>query len=192
MGFFDVLLGRRKLAKPAPDRLFAMTTAAITLQTDYNLTSTNKAALVFQPLATADFDRIVKEMEELLRGLSSEGDTPIQIDREDDSFGYRWMILTDKNFDDLVVGLNAVSSELQSGGYDDRILCAVFPFKSEKGESVYWIYNFKRGKFYAFVPAPGDNQRNSERELQFKAQMESELPFEDDLSRWFPLWSIPI
>ena len=32
MGFLDALTGRRKLAAPAKDRLFAMSTAYVTLQ----------------------------------------------------------------------------------------------------------------------------------------------------------------
>ena len=33
---------------------------------------------------------------------------------------------------------------------------------------------------------------NNERELVLRAQIGSELPIEDDLQRWFPLWGIPI
>jgi len=35
-------------------------------------------------------------------------------------------------------------------------------------------------------------QRSTERELQIKAQMASELPIEPEIERWFPLWGIPI
>jgi len=49
------------------------------------------------------------------------------------------------------------------------------------------------------VPADGGGggeaeaqQRSTERELQIKAQMASELPMEPELERWFPLWGIPI
>jgi hypothetical protein len=43
------------------------------------------------------------------------------------------------------------------------------------------------------VPAPGDAQeRSTERELQLKAQIGSEMPIEPELERWFPLWGIPI
>ena len=33
MGLFDVLTGKTKIKKPAPDRLFAMATAGVTLDT---------------------------------------------------------------------------------------------------------------------------------------------------------------
>src|SRR3954447_4194280 len=124
MGLFDVITGRRKLKQPAPtDRLFAMSTAAVTLELELRLKSAGRAGIVFQPLATSDFDGIVKDMEEVVRGTGE--DTGTVVKREDDSFGYRWMILEDPDFEDLVVGLNAVSTALEAGGYGDRILCAV-------------------------------------------------------------------
>ena len=65
---------------------------------------------------------------------------------------------------------------------------------------IYFIYNYKRGHWYPFVPAPrrrrrraaATSERSTERELQLKAQMASELPIEPELERWFPLWGIPI
>ena len=66
------------------------------------------------------------------------------------------------------------------------------PSKTPRKRPLYWIYNYKRGAFYPFVPAGGDQQRDNERELVLKAQMSSELPVEQELDRWFPLWGIPI
>src|SRR5919206_1351857 len=107
MGLLDVLRGKRKLAQPAPDRLFAMSTAYVTLETTLALRSSGKAAIVFQPLATADFEQIVKDMEEVVRGTGSDAGTTVE--SADDEYGYRWMILVDPDFEDLVVGVNAVS-----------------------------------------------------------------------------------
>ena len=44
--------------------------------------------------------------------------------------------------------------------------------RGAKAKRVHFIYNFKRGAFYPFVPAPGDKQRDSERELRLKAQLD--------------------
>jgi hypothetical protein len=190
VGFLDALLGgRRKLKTPAPDRLFAMTTAQVTMETSLDLKHKNVAGIVFQPLATADFKGIVTDVEELLRGAAE--DTGTKVDSADDQFGYRWMILHDDDFEDLVVSMNVISSQLEAGGYGDRILAAVFAF-DEGGRPIYFIYNFKRGKYYPFVPAPGTQARNNEREFQLKAQLENELPIEPELERWFPLWEIPL
>ena len=190
MGLFDILTGKRKMKAPAESRLFAMSTAAVTLEMTLELRSSGKAAIVFQPLATADFSSIVTDMEEVLRGTGDDAGT--QVERTDDSFGYRWMVLSDEDFEDLVVGINVVSQALQDGGYGERILCAVFAFRDPQDQPVYWIYNYKRGTFYPFVPAGGDQRRDSERELRLRAQIGNELPVEAELERWFPLWGIPI
>ncbi len=190
MGFLDGLLGgRRKLSGPAPDRLFAMTTAHVHLETALGLRHRQAAGIVFQPLGTADFNSILSEAEELLKGTARE--TGSEIRSSDDEFGYRWLVLSDPDFEDLVVSLNTVSSELQGGGYGDRLLAAVFAFE-DAGRPVYFIYNFKRGSYYPFVPAPGAQARDNEREFRLKAQIEGELPIEPELERWFPLWEIPL
>ena len=189
MGFLDVITGKRKLAKPAPDRLFAMTTAYVTMETGLEITSRGSAAIVFQSLATADFTQIVRDMEEVVRATAS--DSATQVETFEDSYGFSWLVLRGSGFDDLVVGINAVSTALEGGGYGERLLCAVFAFQDSRGRPLYLIYNYKRGAFYPFVPA-GDKQRDNERELVLKAQLSSELPIEPELSRWFPLWGTPI
>jgi hypothetical protein len=191
VGFLDVLTGRRKLDKPAPDRLFAMSTAYVTMETGLGMSSRGAAAIVFQPLATADFDSIVRDMEEVVKATATDSGTTVT--SSDDSYGFRWLILRGGDFDDLVVGINAVSSALEAGGYGERVLCAVFAFEDSRHRPVYWIYNYKRGTFYPFAPAAGGGEnRDNERELVLKAQIGKELPVEQELERWFPLWGIPI
>src|SRR5207248_7912834 len=170
MGLLDVILGRRKLDMPAPDRLFAISTAYVKFETELGVTTRGTGAIVFQPLATADFDSIVSEMEEVVRATSADSGTTVET--SDDSYGFRWLVLRGKDFDDLVVGVNAVSSALEAGGYGDRVLCAVFAFEDKQKRPIYWIYNYKRGFFYPFVPAPGgagtgtpEGSRDTEREL---------------------------
>jgi hypothetical protein len=190
VGFFDALLGgKRKLNLPARDRLFAMTTAQVTLETALGLKHRNVAGIAFQSLATADFKSIVDETKELLEGAAA--DTGTKVETATDEYNYAWIILRDEDFEDLVVAINTVSSSLEAGGYGDRLLAAVFAFE-EDGRPIYFIYNFKRGFYYPFVPGRGDHQRNTERELQLKAQIGAELPLEPELERWFPLWEIPL
>src|SRR5690348_7628722 len=107
MGFLDVITGRRKLAQPAADRLFAISTAYVVFQTSLDLQSAGKAAVVFQPLSNPDFTQIVRDMEEVVRATAGESGTTVAT--SDDSYGYRWLILSGSSFDDLVVGINAVS-----------------------------------------------------------------------------------
>ena len=191
MGLFDVITGRSKLKGPAPDRLFALSTAYVTLEAEHEICCTGVAAIVFQALATSDFEQILKETEEVVKATGSEVGTTVE--STDDAYGYRWVIVRDQgSTEDLVVAINAVSSALEGAGYGERLLAAVFAFKDNHGHPVYFIYNYKRGYWYPFVPASGDQQRSTERELQIKAQVGSELPIEPELERWFPMWGTPI
>jgi hypothetical protein len=190
VGLLDTLLGgRRKLKQPAESRLFAMSTAHVTLEAGLGLKPRSVAGIAFQSLATADFKSIVADTEELLQ--SSAKDQGTQVSTKDDDYGYRWILLRDDDVEDLVVAINEVSTSLEGGGYGDRVLCAVFGFE-EDGRPMYFIYNYKRGYWYPFVPAPGEKQRNNERELQLKAQIGADLPIEPELTRWFPLWDLPL
>jgi hypothetical protein len=190
MGLLDVLRGKRELKRPKADRVFAISTANVAFETQLGMKSRGEAAIVFQQLDTADFAQLARDMQELVKATASESGTTV--DAADDEFGYRWMILRDPDFEDLVTGLNAITGELEIGGFGERILCAVFPYQDERGGRVYWIYNYKRGAFYPFVPAGGDKARDNEREMRLKAQVGPELPIEPDLERWFPLWGMPI
>ena len=196
MGLRDILTGRHSVQGPAPDRLFAISTAYIALQAEHGIEPTGAAAIVFQALATSEFETTLREMEEVVKATG--GDSGTTVSTEDDSFGYRWMVLHNPagapSVEDLAVGINAVSSSIETAGYGERLLCAVFAFTDTQKRSVYFIYNYKRGFWYPFVPdGPASaNTRSTERELQLKAQMGAELPIEPELERWFPLWGIPL
>jgi hypothetical protein len=198
MGLRDILTGRHEVKGPAPDRLFAISTAYVALQTEHQIEPAGAAAIVFQALQTSEFESTIKEMEEVV--VATGGESGTKVHTQDDSFGYRWMVLRDGSVEDLAVGINAVSGSIETAGHGERLLCAVFAFKDAKQRPVYFIYNYKRGFWYPFVPASGSStssstqptERATERELQLKAQMASELPIEPELERWFPLWGIPI
>jgi len=214
VGLRDVLTGRHAVKGPAPDKLFAISTAYVTLETEHQIVPSGAAAIVFQALATSDFESTLKEMEGVVTATG--GDSGTTVSTQDDSYGYRWMILRSPGdkpcVEDLAVGINAVSGSIETAGYGDRLLCAVFAFDDRSGAGgaagspsgggsrVYFIYNYKRGYWYPFVPARADGgaqsdaeqARSTERELQIKAQIGAELPIEPELERWFPLWGIPI
>ena len=189
MGFLDSILGgRKKLPTANADRLFAMATAQVTLEISLGMKSRGVAAIVFQQIASADFKQILDDSSALV--TSAAGDTGTTLKQADDDYGYRWMVFRDDDFEDLVTSVNTVATELQAGGYGDRVLAAVFAW-DDNGQPVDFIYNFKRGRFYPFVPKPG-KERDNEQELRLKAQLENDLPFEPELDRWFPLWDAPL
>ena len=135
-------------------------------------------------------------MEEVVKATG--GDSGTTVSTEDDSYGYRWMVLRNPDgapsVEDLAVGINAVSRARSRPPATASGCCArCSPSRTRKGSAIYFIYNYKRGYWYPFVPAAGaSSERSTERELQLKAQMASELPIEPELERWFPLWGIPI
>jgi hypothetical protein len=195
VGLRDILTGRHEVKGPAPDRLFAIATAYVTLQSEHQIEPAGSAAIVFQALATSEFEATLRDMEEVVKATG--GDSGTSVSTEDDSYGYRWMILRNRpdapSVEDLAVGINAVSSSIETAGHGERLLCAVFAFQDAQQRRIYFIYNYKRGFWYPFVPDPANaQQRLTERELQLKAQMADELPMEPELERWFPLWGIPI
>jgi hypothetical protein len=203
VGLRQILFGRPEVKGPAPDRLFAISTAYVALEGEHQIYPTGAAAIVFQALATSEFESTLREMEEVVKATGGESGTSVST--QDDSYGYRWMILRNPpgspSCEDLAVGINAVAGSIETAGHGERLLCAVFAFEhrpggteqAQGGERIYFIYNYKRGFWYPFVPAQGAQQeRSTERELQIKAQMERELPIEPELERWFPLWGIPI
>jgi hypothetical protein len=190
VGFLDSILGgRKKLQTANADRLFAMSTAQVTLEISLEMKSRGVAGIVFQQIANADFAQIVKDASDLL--ASAAKDTGTALEQSSDEFGYSWIVFRDPDFDDLVTAVNTVAGELQAGGYGDRVLAAVFAWQDSAGKSVDFIYNFKRGRFYPFVPT-GNKERDTEYELRLKAQLENDLPFEPELERWFPLWDAPV
>ena len=187
MGIFDAIFGRSKPVKSQTEQLFAMATARVTLEMNVGLAPSDRAGVVFRPLQSGGFDAVERELGELLE-LSSR-DTGAQINQRGDDFGFHWVLVRDPEFEDLVSTIHMVSLTLTDKGYKDQLLAAVFRFEQD-GRAVYWLYNFKRGSFYPFVPTDGQRRDNGA-ELRFAALMEKELPVEKQTDQWYPLWGIP-
>jgi PspA associated protein B len=185
MGLFDSLLGRTRVQKPTLERLFAISTAQVTLDTALGLKPAQKAAICFKPMASARFRESGADVEGMVSlAFKDEG---TKMERVTDSFGYEWLVLSDADFEDLVTTIHVAAQSMIDEGFGEQLLCAVFVF----GTDVHFIYNFKRGYFYPFIPA-GREKRDSERELQLQGKLEQELPIEPELERWFPLWDAPV
>lgn len=189
MGLTDILFGRKKLKEPASDRLFALTTAAVTLDVDCGLKPAGVGAVIFKPLSAGEFAQADSDVEELLQSVAAgSGST---LDRKKDSFGFEWVVVRDPDLEDQVTAVHAVASELQARGFGGQLLAAAFRFDGG-AEPVYWIYGFKTGTFWPFVPTGEKQQRDNPRELELKAKLEKELPVEPDLTKWLALYDAPI
>jgi hypothetical protein len=192
LGLANVLFGRKKLKDSSGERLFAISTARITLETELDLKPTGAAGICFKPLSSGEFVRAENELQELLDVVANESGS--KVERRGDELGFEWLIIRDQDFEDLVNSVHLVASELESRGFGPQLLAALFPFES-KGfdpKSVYWIYGFKRGKFWPFVPKGEDKERDNAEELELKAKLEQELPIEPDLSHWFGIFDAPV
>ena len=116
--------------------------------------------------------------------------TGTRFELRDDSFGTRWVILEDRDFEDLVSTLHLVGETIYDHGFGDRLLAAVLKFRYE-GRDAYWIYSYKRGAFYPFMPT-GNRQRDNAAEMRLGTVMETErIPVERSLEQWYALWEMP-
>jgi hypothetical protein len=188
VGLRDVLLGKKKLAGPARERLFALTTAAVTLETELGLRTAGVGGICFKPLSAGDFVRAENELQQLLDAVAA--DSGSRLERREDSFGYTWIVVRDPDLADQVTTVHAVASGLEEQGFGPQLLAAVFRFEGGK-DPVYWIYGYKRGAFWPFVPK-GEKERDNAEELELKAKLEPELPVEQDLTRWFGVFDAPL
>jgi hypothetical protein len=189
MSFLDAIFGRAKPVKAKTEQLFAISTAAITLDTRWGLTPAGVGAVVFKPLTSSYFGEAQRELDDLLGLVGTEQGSTIE--RDKDEFGYQWVIVRDDNFEHLVAAIHMVTLTLQEHGFKDQLLAAAFRFDGERDGPVYWLYNYKRGAYYPFAPRPG-HRRDNDEEMRLGAVMERELPIEKNLDQWYALWGIPI
>jgi hypothetical protein len=189
MGLRDVLFGKKKLAGPARERLFALSTAAVTLDTELGLRTAGAGGLCFKPVSAGDFIRVENDVQQLVDGIAS--DSGSKLERREDKFGFAWIVVRDPQLEDQVAAVHALAQGLEEQGFGGQLLAAVFRFDGGK-HPVYWIYGYKRGAFWPFVPTGEDQGRDNAEELELKAKLEKELPVEQDLTRWFGVFDAPV
>lgn len=201
MGLLDALLGRTKPVRANLDALFALPSAAVTLETAAGLVLSGKAGVCWKPPAGRPAEDVQREISQLLDipdddaapgGATEAG----ALSQAEDSYGYRWLLLEDDDVENLVTRVHVVNSTLTDEGWGPQLLCSVFglapgPDADKETRPLFLVYLYKRGTFYPFAP-DGTEHRDSELELRVRAVLGSDLPTEPDLSRWFPLWDMPL
>jgi hypothetical protein len=180
---------RKKSSAANRDRLFALSTARVTLEVELGLRTAGVAAVVFKPMSSGEFVRAQSDLEQLLDSVTAESGS--KIERKTDSFGFEWLIVRDNDLEDLVNAVNLIASELSDAGFGPQLLAAPFRFDGGKNP-VYFVYGFKTGSFWPFVPMGDRQERDNSEELELKAKLEKELPIEPDLTKWLALYDAPI
>ena len=147
MGLFDSIMGRSKPVKPNLDQLFAIPSAAITLQASLDVMPTGRGSVAFRAPEGKAFADVVAEVEQLLTATSSPDLSVTQ-----DSFGYTWLTINATDIADLVNGLHAVNVSIQDAGFGPQLLCSLVGFR--RGDQDFaLVYLYKRGSFYPFAPS---------------------------------------
>ncbi|MFN2555960.1 MAG: hypothetical protein ABR592_03685 [Nitriliruptorales bacterium] len=206
MRFLDVLLGRTKRKQANLDALFALPSAAVGLEAELGLRQAGAAGVCFRPASGQVFEETRQEIAELLTVSAKESGSELAQDQ--DSYGYHWIIVRDPDLEDLVTTVHLVNATLEERGFGPQLLASVFAFTDELGREsgpglaktaggtdpgrvAHLVYLYKRGTFYPFVPREGE-RRDNELELRIRGALGGELQIEQDLTRWFPIWGVPI
>ncbi len=190
MGLRDTLFGRTKQVAPKLDNLFALPSAALTLESELELVPSGEAGLLFKSGSGESTITTDKEILDLLNFDESTG----RVTLTTDDLGFKWLVVHDPDLEALVTRIHGANTSMVENGLGPRLLCAVFGFvpKTPPGEgSVRLVYLLKQGTFYPFAPT-GPNQRDNEFELRVRSFLGEDLAMEKDLTRWMALWNLPV
>src|SRR6266513_4112584 len=189
VGFLDTLLGRTKPVQPNLDALFALPSAAITLEAATGLVPTGTGSVCFRGAEGRAFRGIETDVRDLLNASAGADAPPVELST--DSYGFTWLLVRRPadQLDALVTDVHAVNSSLADTGFGPQLLCSLVGFAGPSGRLAI-VYLYKRGTFYPFAPKGGENRDNA-LELQVRGAVEGDLRIEPDLSRWFPVWGAP-
>jgi hypothetical protein len=185
----DAILGRRKQAKPNLDQLFAVPSAAITLQVAGDFRPTGVGSVCYRAAEGAAFATMQDDVQRLL-----DADNGPAVERVTDRFGFTWLVCRQEPdaVADLVTELHAVNRALEEAGFGASLLCSLVAFEHPDGRRLGLVYLYKQGTFYPFAPVPGGReQRDNGLELQVRGQLANDLTVEPDLSRWMAIWGAP-
>ncbi len=188
MGLLDTLLGRTKPVPPNLDALFALPSAAITLQAATDFMPTGTGSVCFRAAEGRAFSDIEKDVKDLL----SMGQNKTAVEITSDSYGFTWLVCkhTPEDIEGLVTDLHAVNSSLEAGGFGPLLLCTILGFRDSSDRRLGLVYLYKRGSFYPFAPQAGERRDNAA-EIQVRGVLGDDLKIEPDLGRWFPVWGAP-
>jgi hypothetical protein len=190
MGLFDTILGRTKPVKPDLDQLFALPSAAMTMQAAAEIRPTGSGSVCVKAAEGGAFAGLREQIQDLLAIDAEDGSK--KYDETTDTYGFSWLTrrTSPDDVSGLVTDLHAVNSTLDEAGFGPALLCTLVAFSDGKAPTFGMVYLYKRGTWYPFAPT-APNRRDNARELQLRAMLGDDLKVEGDLTKWFPVWGAP-
>src|SRR5205823_3513880 len=82
----------------AEERLFALSTARVTLDAELGLKSAGSGGIVFKPLSAGEFVRAENDLQAVLDAVA--GEYGSRLERKSDDFGYEWIVVRDAKLED--------------------------------------------------------------------------------------------
>ena len=205
MNFFrkirnSVYNSKNKESKIDSEAIFSLSSAAITLETKQGLKPTGRCALTIKSTNGMYFNEMKDEIQRFV--AISKPDLQFDYRTVVDSYGYLWLIFAGRTMEDTLAAITAVVDTIQEKGFSSQILASIFEFRqvpeldrgSQKNSHIglrYLVYNYKSNRFYPFVPFFAERSRDTENEMRIMATLQKEIPFEKDMSMWYPLWDLP-
>ena len=212
MGLLDTLLGRTKPVPANLDALFALPSAAITLQSAAGIAASGRAGVCYKPPTGQGFADMQAEVLTLL-GMDG-GRRPRAPNRTATATtGWWWRTPTSRPWSPRSTWS---TRRCPTPAGAPQLLCSVFglaPVPDDAGgrrparpgstappspgsgsvvpSTAFLVYLFKRGTFYPFVP-DGPEHRDNAAELRLQSLVAGDLAVEPELDRWFPLWDLPL
>ncbi|MCW2819495.1 MAG: hypothetical protein JWR42_2282 [Marmoricola sp.] len=202
MGFWDALRGQTRPKQARLDALFAVPSAAMSLEAGLGLRPTGSGSVCFR---AAEGGAAALTQAEAAALVSVDGG-PTTSTRLDE-YGFTWLTVHAGTADTaglpelgagdppsadtsgLVTSLHAVNSALEAQGFGPGLLCSTIGFVDGGGHRSYVVYLYKQGTFYPFCPT-GPTSRDELRERVVRDTVGGDLPIEPDTSRWMPLWGL--
>jgi hypothetical protein len=179
-------------SKASSDAIFSLSSGYITLETKLGLKNTGRSAVSIKVVDGVYFSDMKEDIQRFLDASKTE--FGLRYRTVSDSYGYLWVIIEGTHMEDILVGVTAVGDTVEEKGFSDKLLAAIFEFRSntDNNDSIqYLIYNYKRNNFYPFVPA-GQKKRDTEQEMKILSAVGQEVHFEKDMAFWYPMWDLPL
>lgn len=190
----------------------SLSKASIKLDEKFGIKSSGKCGICVKVVETELFNKMKEFIHNFLSIATTDKEkSGINVSYRSliDDYGYLWFIFEGTALEDLISSVSSVGDTIHEKGFSKQLLATVFEFTSGYrndgfenngmgSTKQYLIYNDKTNKFYPFVPVKNDisssttsKNRNHNQEIKIMEELSTEIMFEKDLSRWYPIWNIP-